>query len=220
MTHEIKTPLSTIGISAQVLSNPNIIKHPERLSNYASIVLQQNKRLEKQIEKVLQLAQMDKKNYRLQKTPVDIEALIRELIDGFEPLIKDKEGRIRFENKSDQSITVLADRVHLANVLHNLVDNAIKYSTKKPRITIRLYTTYKHVHISVSDKGLGMEKKHLSRIFQKFYRIPTGNIHDIKGFGIGLNYGKTVIRKHHWKITVESIPNNGSTFEIIIPQKK
>lgn len=218
MTHEIKTPLSTIGISAEVLLNPNIIENPDRLAKYASLILQQNKRLEKQIEKVLQLAQMEKKKYKLNKTNVDVHILFQELYDGMQALLDDVEGSLRLETKAEKH-TIFADRVHLANVLHNLVDNAIKYSIGKPDIFIRTENWENHLYIYVTDHGMGIEKKYLSKIFQKFYRVPTGNIHDIKGFGIGLNYVKTVIKKHGWRIKVESIPNEGSTFKLIIPIK-
>lgn len=216
MTHEFKTPVSTIGISANVLSKPDIALNPERLKNYAGIILDQNKRLENQIEKVLQLARLEKNKIELNIEKIDLTKLIKEVAQNFTVMLNDRNGEFRF-NLATEEIIIHADKLHLTNVIYNLIDNAIKYSPQPPYITIVLRKNDKFIELIVSDKGIGIDKQYHKKIFTKFYRVPTGDVHNVKGFGIGLNYVKNIMDYHKWKINFESSPGIGSSFIIQIP---
>lgn len=219
MTHEFKTPVSTIGISAHVLTEPEILKNPMRLTNYAGIIEDQNKRLENQIERVLQLAKTEKSKFGLNLKILDIHELIQKVARSFEPFISKAGGKLDLKLSAGMH-QVVADRMHLTNVIYNLIDNAVKYCRDKPEISIITSVKDNHLLLSISDKGIGIEKKFRKRIFEKFFRIPTGNVHDVKGFGIGLNYVKNIVRNHRWKIRLDSKPGTGSNFTIVIPLKK
>jgi two-component system phosphate regulon sensor histidine kinase PhoR len=215
MTHEFKTPISTIGISAEVLSDPEIVNSPERLKNYAEIISGQNKRLESQIEKVLQLAQPDKNKFKLKKEEFDIHKVIKQVGEAFKITVDKKQGVLHCNLKAENSI-IRGDKLHTTNIIYNLLDNAFKYSLEKPDITISTRNKDNRLYLEISDKGIGISKKYRKRIFDKFFRIPTGNIHDVKGFGLGLNYVKSIVHSHNWKIKVESEQGKGSRFIIII----
>lgn len=216
MTHEFKTPISTIGISANVIADPEIIKDSARLQNYAAIISDQNKRLENQIEKVLQVASMEKNKLNLKLEKVNLHELITDVSKSFTISINDKNGELSFHLNADNSI-VMADKTHLTNVIYNLIDNAVKYSQVNPHILVSTSNLGHIVHLEITDKGMGIEKKYHHKIFNKFFRIPTGNIHNIKGFGLGLNYVKNIVDSHKWKISVVSEVNKGSQFVISIP---
>lgn len=216
MTHEFKTPISTIGISANVIADPEIIQDPGRLKNYVAIIADQNKRLENQIEKVLQVASIEKNKLHLKLEKVNIHDLIEDVSSSFELTIKDKDGKLNFQLNADNP-AVMADKTHLTNVIYNLIDNAIKYSQNEPLIKVITSSSGHSVQLVISDKGIGIEKKYNHKIFDKFFRVPTGNIHNIKGFGLGLNYVKNIVDSHNWDILVKSIVNEGSQFIISIP---
>ena len=216
LTHEFKTPISTIGISANVLSDPEIIKDANRLSNYAAIIADQNKRLENQIEKVLQIARIEKKKFTLKAEETDMHEILKHVAKSFEMNIKDMNGNINLDLQAKET-KVTADKQHATNLFYNLTDNAIKYCRKEPDITIKTYNSGNSLYLEISDKGIGIEKKYISKIFDKFFRVPSGNIHNVKGFGLGLNYVKSIIIAHDWKIKIESKINEGSKFTIIIP---
>jgi len=219
MTHEFKTPVSTIGISANVLSDPQIVNDPERLKNYAGIISEQNMRIEHQIEKVLQLAKIEKNKFKLNLTSTDIHELIKNIVVNFEVSVREMNGKIDTQLYAKMPV-IIADKVHLTNVIYNLVDNAIKYCKSRPEITIETKDTENMLWIIVTDNGPGIDKKYHRKIFDKFYRVPTGNVHDVKGFGIGLNYVKNILKAHKWTIELSSIPGQGSSFKIIIPKKQ
>ena len=218
MTHEFKTPISTIGISANVLSDPEIVNDPSRLLNYAAIIADQNKRLENQIEKVLQLARIEKNKFTLKTEKVDIHEILKQVTSGFGMTINNSNGRLDLDLNAINSL-IIADKFHITNIIYNLIDNAIKYSKENPEIKINTYNTGNSIFLMVSDKGIGIEKKYLNKIFDKFFRVPAGNIHNVKGFGIGLNYVKSIISAHNWEIKVESNLEEGSKFTIVIPLK-
>ncbi len=219
MTHEFKTPISTIGISANVLANKEILNDPNRLANYAAIISDQNRRLENQIEKVLQVARIEKNKLKLNLEEVDIHQLVMDVARTFTLNIQDAGGQLLLEMNASQHM-VMVDKLHLTNVVYNLMDNAVKYCKNKPRIEIRTSNDDKHIILEIIDNGIGIEKKYLKKIFDKFFRVPTGNVHNVRGFGIGLNYVKNIIQSHKCLITVESKPGIGTTFSIIIPIKK
>jgi two-component system, OmpR family, phosphate regulon sensor histidine kinase PhoR len=216
MTHEFKTPISTIGISANVLANKEILNDPPRLANYAAIIADQNKRLENQIEKVLQVARIEKSKLKLHSEEIDVHQLVSEIADNLTLTVNNLGGTIQLNLHADHFF-VNADKLHFTNVLYNLLDNAVKYCKNQPEITIHTSNKDNVLIIVIEDKGIGIEKKYLKKIYDKFFRVPKGNIHNVKGFGIGLNYVKNIIDSHKWKIKVDSKPGEGSKFIIIIP---
>jgi two-component system phosphate regulon sensor histidine kinase PhoR len=216
MTHEFKTPISTIGISANVLSNKEILNDPARLTNYAAIILDQNKRLENQIEKVLQVAIIEKNRLKLNFEETDVHKLVSNVADNFSLHIHSLNGIIQMNFKAENFL-VRADKLHLTNVVYNLCDNAVKYCKKEPFINIRTLNNGNDLMLMIEDNGIGIEKKYIKKIYGKFFRVPTGNIHNVKGFGIGLNYVKNIVKAHQWKIKVDSKPGVGSRFTITMP---
>jgi two-component system phosphate regulon sensor histidine kinase PhoR len=214
MTHEFKTPISTIAVSADLISNPKINAHPEKLAQYAQIIKTQNHRLKEQIEKVLQMAIMDKGKLTLSRELVDIHEIVRQAVIHFR--LKYEDAQIECDLQADTPLAN-ADKVHLTNVIYNLLDNATKYISENPKILISTKHYKKQLLLSIQDNGLGIEKAHQNKVFERFYRVPTGNRHDVKGFGLGLNYVRQIIKAHHWKIRLESELGKGSTFTVSIP---
>ncbi|HBS87248.1 MAG: hypothetical protein A2W91_03440 [Bacteroidetes bacterium GWF2_38_335] len=218
MTHEFKTPISTISISADVISNPKIVNDPQRLSNYAAIIKDQNNRLESQVEKVLQFANIDKKDLKLNIEEIDLHEIILNVTENFIVNLEKRNGNLIYELDAMPSF-IFADKFHLTNIIYNLLDNAVKYSLENPEIVIRTSEKNSEIVFSIKDNGIGIKKEHLKKLFDKFYRVPTGNIHNVKGFGIGLNYVKSIVKAHDWKIHVESEPEKGTIFTINIRNK-
>ena len=214
MTHEFKTPISTIAISAQVLKDPSIVNQPERLMNYATIIENENQRLKQQVERVLQMATLDKGDAGLRKERVDIHEIINETVKSRAIAIT---GAVGVDLQAEVH-TVLGDRLHLSNVMDNLIDNAVKYCEQTPDIRVATRTPdQRHIELTVSDNGIGIAPSEKGKIFDKFYRVPTGNLHNVKGFGLGLSYVKDMVEKHEGRISVESLPGKGSSFKIILP---
>lgn len=216
MTHEFKTPISTVNISSDVLLRTPEIQQNKRLLQYANIIKEQNMRLNNQVEKVLQFARIEKRDFALKKEDLNLNELLRSIAYSVQLRVDEQDGQFELELPSD-TIWVRADKLHLTNILHNLLDNAIKYS--KDRLDIRLAAKIqgKKVVISVSDKGIGIPKEYQHKVFRKFFRIPTGNVHNVKGFGLGLFYVKNICRKHGWQIRLDSKPGQGTTVVISIP---
>ncbi len=216
MTHEFKTPISTIAISSEVLRDPRIIHTPERLLNYATIIQNENNRLKQQVERVLQMARFEKEDIGLKKEIVNVHELIREATKNTSLSLEEKKGNIELhlEATSDQ---VLVDRLHFTNVFYNLLDNAIKYSSHAPKIHISTKTINSIISIELKDNGVGISEENQKKVFHRFYRVSTGNLHDIKGFGLGLNYVKSIVEAHNGKISLTSEPGKGSTFKLSIP---
>jgi len=217
MTHELKTPISTIGISAQVISDPNIINQPDRLTKYAAIITHQNKRLENQVEKVLKSTLAEKGKIHLEKEAFSLNDCLREVIEDFDLKVKEINGE--FLIKTDPKIaTIYADKSHFENLLFNLFDNALKYCNDSPKVEVISQLKGSKIYLSISDNGIGIEEKYRKKIFDKFFRVPTGDIHDVKGFGLGLDYVKNIVKAHHWKIELKAGKVQGSVFTIIINQ--
>lgn len=219
MTHEFKTPISSIAISADVLLEDTIVQEPDRINKYAGIIKDQNLRLKTQVEKVLKMAAIDKNKFLLNKKEIDINEKLDKIISEFKSSIDNKSYLIesQFLNKE---IIVSLDELHFSNLIFNILDNAIKYCKTDALIKVSTNLADNKFVISISDNGIGIKKEHQKRIFQTFYRVPTGNIHDVKGFGLGLSYVLKIVKAHKWKIKVESQIENGSTFKIFIPIKK
>ena len=216
MTHELKTPISTIALSSDVLMKPGIENNPDRLKNYAAIIQQENNRLQKQVEKVLQIATLEKDQVDLNLQPLDLHELIEQVCRSFKPLITNKNGVITCSNNAGKSM-VLADEIHLTNVLNNLLDNAVKYNHNEPRIEVSTTNLNNLIQVSIRDNGIGMSPEEQKMIFDKFYRVPTGNVHDVKGFGLGLYYVKSMVLKHRGQIQVNSKKGEGTEFILEIP---
>ena len=213
MTHEFKTPISTIALSSDVLMRDDIIKNPERLKHYATIISEENKRLKSQVESVLQVSQIDSHKIALNVTDIDMHALIENIAKNMEPRVSELHGKIILQLNA-KKVIVSGDEVHLTNILYNLLDNAIKYCDKIPEIQIITLNKDKGIEISVKDNGKGIETSSQNMIFEKFFRVPSGNLHDVKGFGLGLFYVKNMIKLHKGKIALHSIPKVGTTFTI------
>ncbi|MEA5137552.1 sensor histidine kinase [Arcicella rigui] len=216
MTHEFKTPISTISLATQMLQDEAIAASPSMFKRYLGIIRDENKRLGSQVEKVLQTAQMERGDVQLKLKTVDVHEIIEKVLENISPQIELREGIIDLDLQAEIT-EIEADEVHLTNIIFNLLDNANKYSPEKPEITIATKNTEKGISITIKDKGIGMSKESLKNIFEKFYRVPTGNLHDVKGFGLGLSYVKKMIQEHHGKINVQSKLNEGSEFEVILP---
>ena len=215
MTHEFKTPISSINISADVIMNPNISKDPSRLFTYGSVIKQENNRLNQQVDKVLQIARIENHSFHLKKEPVNVNDLIIKVVDN---CIANSNRKLAINTDLSDTVGFIdADVLHLTNIFHNLLDNASKYSGNEPVISISTLRNSKNVVIRFSDNGPGIRSEFQNKIFQKFYRIPTGNLHDVKGFGLGLYYVKTICKAHQWNIRLESSEGKGATFVIEIP---
>lgn len=219
MTHELKTPISTISLSSEVLQRPDIINNPERLKNYAAIIYKENNRLKKQVERVLQMASLEKEEIQLNVKLNDIHEVILNSANTFRLSVEEKGGFIK-TNLAAADPGILADEVHITNIIHNLLDNANKYSPDKPEIIIRTENVRGGILITVEDKGIGIRREDQNYIFDKFYRVPTGNLHDVKGFGLGLNYVKTMALAHGGKVSVQSELGTGSRFCLFLPKKE
>lgn len=215
MTHEFKTPLSTIAVSVEALRDSLVDFDKERLQNYTAIIEKENNRLTQQVERVLQAATADKGVTILKKELVSIREVITEAVRRAGSLSKLKNGCITcYFNTTVERLH--ADKLHLTNAVFNLIDNALKYSDKEPRIVIQIYNDKKDIVVEVQDNGPGIGNEHRRRIFDRFYRVPAGNVHNVKGFGLGLSYVKNIIEGHKGKVTVESEPGRGSTFIIFL----
>lgn len=217
MTHELKTPISTIGLSSEMLLSGDFSNDSERLKRYAGLIYKENKRLEHQVERVLNIAKLNKNELSLKKTTLHLHELIEEAADSFRFNQLQSGGEIRLElNASPDEIN--GDQVHITNVFFNLIDNAVKYSKEKPEVFVSSTNDKKGVLIAIGDKGIGIKKEDIKQIFDKFYRVSTGNVHDVKGFGLGLYYVKLVIEAHGGTIHVKSQIGEGTTFTIWLPR--
>ena len=218
MTHELKTPISTISLACEVLNDHDIPKTTEKTTHYVNVINSENKRLGTLVENVLQSAVLDKGDFKLKLYELDVHQTIHNVISQAKVRIEAENGSITTElNAKTPKIT--ADKVHLTNVISNLIDNAIKYSPKKPTIHIRTRNLNNGIIIDVKDYGIGISKENTTKIFDKLFRVPTGNVHDVKGFGLGLSYVKAIIDKHQGSIKVSSQIGRGSTFSIHLPFK-
>lgn len=216
MTHEFKTPVSTIMIASEALKDPDLTTDKKRIDRLANIIYDENVRLGNHIERVLNIAKIDKGDLRLENKEVEMNDLLAAIADSMSLQLQKRNATIELDLVASNS-TVMGDELHLSNVIFNLLDNANKYSPQDPQIKLRTFNSGKNLVISVSDKGIGMNRDQLSKIFDQFYRIPTGNLHDVKGFGLGLSYVNNIVKKLHGSVRVRSEKDKGSEFEIILP---
>lgn len=219
MTHELKTPISTIGLSSEMLLKQAASNDPERVKRYAEIIHKENKRLENQVERVLNVAKMEKDKVVLKKSSLSIHELLCEVRDNFEftQSENDSGGTVEMQLNATDDI-IRADEVHFSNVLYNLIDNAIKYCTEVPKIKVATRNEQKNLVIEISDNGIGIPREDIGQIFDKFFRVHTGNRHDVKGFGLGLYYVKIILEAHKGSVTVKSTLGKGTTFILKVPK--
>ena len=216
MTHELKTPLATISLAIDALTNEKVIRDTEKIKYYSGMIKDENKRMNKQVEKILQAARIERQEIKLNLQHLNGHEIIRKVADNLSLQIQDKQGSLTLKLAA-QRHEVNADEVHFSNIIFNLLDNAIKYSSDQPRIEVETFNHGTMLAIKVKDNGIGMNKETQARIFEKFYRAHTGNLHNVKGFGLGLSYVKAMAEEHGGKVKVESAPGKGSTFTVFFP---
>jgi signal transduction histidine kinase len=216
MTHELKTPISTISLASQLLADKSVPIENKNIDHLSKLLLDESKRLSEHVEKVLHMAVSEKNNPKLKLKKININDLIDQIANNFNLQVKSRNGRL-FKELNAENPLIYADETHLTNIIINLLDNALKYSDKEPLITIYTKNYENGVVVEVKDNGIGISKDHIKKIFDQFYRIPTGNIHNVKGFGLGLSYVKKMVDAHNGKITVDSKIGVGSTFSIYFP---
>ncbi|MFZ4725664.1 MAG: sensor histidine kinase [Paludibacter sp.] len=216
MTHEFKTPISTISLASQMLQDPGVGKTPETLKHISNVIRDETKRLSFQVEKVLQMAIFEREKSTLKLNEIEINSLITDIIGNFSLKVTSKGGKISSKLRATNDVALI-DEVHFTNVIFNLMDNALKYCDKPLLLTIETWNEKDNLLISIEDNGIGIHKDDLKRIFEKFYRVHTGNLHNVKGFGLGLAYVKKIVTEHRGSIKVESELNIGTKFIITIP---
>jgi len=218
MTHELKTPISTISLACEALNDPELGKIESVKNRYLGIINAENKRLGLLVEEVLQSAVLDKGDFKLKREDLDIHQILKDVIDKFQIQLKEKGGIIKLNEAADRSF-IEGDKNHITNVFYNLLDNAAKYSKQEPLIEVNTSIENDRIRISVRDRGIGISPDNLKKIFDRLYRVPTGNLHNVKGFGLGLSYVKIIAERHGGCVSVESELGKGSTFYIELPLK-
>jgi two-component system phosphate regulon sensor histidine kinase PhoR len=213
MTHEFKTPIATISLAVDAMRNEKVQANPEKMAYFSGIIKDENIRMNKHVETILQAAHMDKEELELNLKPLHLHEIIKGAMDNHQLQLKDKSGEVvlHLDAKSD---LIEADEIHFSNLISNLIDNAIKYAAAAPIITISTYIKGSSIFVTVADNGIGMTDETVKRIFEKFYRAHTGNLHNVKGFGLGMSYVKTVIDAHRGHISVASKLGEGSVFTV------
>ncbi|MFH0841491.1 MAG: HAMP domain-containing sensor histidine kinase [Bacteroidota bacterium] len=216
MTHEFKTPIATISLAADTITNPRVINDESSIRHFIGLIKKENRRMDKKVETILQLASLDKKEIEFNFKEVSLHSVIEHSAEIVDILLSQRNGTIGLRLNASQSI-IYGDGEHLANLVNNLLDNAIKYSEGAPEITVETRNTGDGIVMSVTDKGIGMTKSVQNRIFDRFYRQSTGNVHNVKGFGLGLNYALAIVEAHRGEIKVQSEPGRGSRFDVYLP---
>ncbi len=216
MTHEFKTPIATISISSEVLMKPDIVNNPERLLSYASIISKEADRLKKNVDTVLQTANISQKIDKLKFEEVNVHEILEELAENLDPILKEKSAQIHLDLTATNAL-IQADRIHFTNLIHNLIDNSLKYCEVIPSIQITTKNKANDLIINIKDNGIGIPDKNQSQVFDKFFRVHTGDVHNVKGFGLGLYYVKEMVEGHRGKITLKSTLGEGCEFTLVFP---
>lgn len=218
MTHEFKTPIATISLASDSIVSPMVINTPDKIRRFAGIIRQENQRMLSQVEKVLQMALLDKHDFRLNLKEINLHEIIDQAVSNISLQVQQRDGIIT-KDLTALNATILGDPLHMSNIIYNLLDNANKYSPDQPEISVKTRNNGSTIEILINDKGIGMSRDVQKMIFEKFYRVPTGNIHNVKGFGLGLSYVKAMTLEHNGRVEVESEPGKGSSFKLIFPIK-
>lgn len=216
MTHEFKTPIATISLAADTITNPKVIRDETRIRHFVGMIKKENSRMNKKVETILQIASLDKKEIEFRFENVNLHTIIHHAVETIDIQVQQKNGRI-IQHLDAEEPVICGDTDHLTNLVNNFLDNALKYSPDDPEITVSTKNNGKGVILTVEDKGIGMSKAVQSKIFERFYRQASGNVHDVKGFGLGLNYARAIIEAHKGNVTVTSEPGKGSKFDIYLP---
>jgi two-component system, OmpR family, phosphate regulon sensor histidine kinase PhoR len=216
ITHEFKTPISTISLASEILVNVKSEIHLEKVNRYAKIIQEENRRMQTQVEQVLRMSRLDKNEYEINKEETDVHELLHNAIHNLCLDLGDKVVAVKYKLEANKS-NIMVDPIHLTNIIKNLVENACKYSNGNPQIEVSTSNVPEGVVISVEDNGIGISPDKQKHIFDKFYRVPTGNVHDVKGSGIGLYYVKVMVEAHDGKVKVKSEPGKGSRFDVFLP---
>lgn len=221
MTHEFKTPLATISLAVDALRNEKVVSDREKMSYFSTIIKEENKRMNRQVETILKAALLDKQEVQLLLRPMHAHQVIKDVVENFTLQLEEKNGKAELLLNAENDY-IDADEVHFSNLINNLIDNAVKYAKddQPPMIKITTESTLRSIVIVIEDNGIGMNKETVKRVFEKFYRAHTGNIHNVKGFGLGLSYVKTMVEAHGGEIKVDSVLGKGSTFTLEFPLKK
>lgn len=221
MTHEFKTPIATISLAVDAIRNEKVINDRQKLTYFSGIIKEENQRMNRQVETILKASQLEKQEIELNLSPVNVHEVIKEVVDNFVLQLEDKNGKVELVLNADNDL-IEADEVHFSNLVNNMVDNAIKYSKENipPHIKLTTSSGVKNFTLKIEDNGIGMNRETVKRIFERFYRAHTGNVHNVKGFGLGLSYVKTVVQAHNGEIKADSTLGKGSTFIIELPLKK
>ncbi len=213
MTHEFKTPIATIQVSSDALLRNSITTNPEKVTTYANIIKDETNRLKGQVEQILRIAMVDNIKNKLNKEPLDFNQMIRDIADNM--MVRIENAKCKLDIHLDaKNAMIEGDRDHFVNVIYNLVDNALKYSKENPYVRISTFNKKSKLVVEIEDHGIGIPKEAQKHIFEKFFRVPTGNVHNVKGFGLGLSYVKRIVESHHGKIHLNSTPGKGTTFTI------
>ncbi len=216
MTHEFKTPISTIALASEAIAKPEVLKSRPKVLKYNSLIVDENNRMKHQVEKILQMAVLEEGEFELKRTEVDIHQLIEQAVKNFTIPVEQKNGTLS-ATLDAKGRTVRGDLVHLSNIINNVLDNAVKYSGGIPDIRISTKDAGHSIVITVADNGIGISKEDAERVFEKYYRVSTGNMHNVKGFGLGLSYVKLIVEAHNGSVALHSSPNKGTTVQIILP---
>ena len=216
MTHEFKTPLTNIALAGKMISKNPVVQQEDKVKHYSEIILQENEKLRLQVEQVLSMTALERGEIPVQKTELDFHNLIQEALKCMCIQIENRQGHLTLDLKAER-YAIMGDKTQLANAVCNLIDNAIKYSKQQPEIWVQTLNGDKDLILVISDNGIGIEKKYQEKVFDKFFRVPTGNVHDIKGFGLGLAYTKKIVELHGGTIELGSEKENGTTFTITLP---
>jgi two-component system phosphate regulon sensor histidine kinase PhoR len=217
MTHELKTPISTVSLACEALQDQEISRNESFFNKYVQVINDENNRLGRQVEKVLQMARLEREDFKLNLERLDLHEIVENSIGNIKLQVEKRGGNITCDLHASRT-NLNSDEVHMTNILNNLLDNANKYSPGEPEINIRTENSGTGIKLIISDKGIGMSKESMKKIFDKFYRVSTGNIHDVKGFGLGLSYVKTMVQALGGEISVSSTLLKGSRFQLYFPQ--
>ncbi|MFZ4622131.1 MAG: sensor histidine kinase, partial [Bacteroidota bacterium] len=216
MTHEFKTPISTIALASEAIAKPEVLKSRPKVLKYTSLIVDENNRMKHQVEKILQMAVLEEGEFELKRTDVDMHPVIEQAVKNIALQIDQRNGTINMALNAKSSV-VHGDAVHLTNIINNVLDNAVKYSSGIPAVRIETKNDERSIIIRISDNGIGIAKEDLARVFEKYYRVSTGNTHDVKGFGLGLSYVQLITEAHGGTVVLTSEPGKGTTAVITLP---